>query len=73
MQKAAYMLKGTVKWFNELAGFGYIQQDNGVADVFVYLKDVEASGLRLLQEGQSVTFDITQDRLQPCAVNIKAA
>lgn len=67
------MLKGTVRWFNHLAGFGYIQQDNGNETVFVYLRDVEASGLSALFEGQRLTFDTTLDRGHECAINIKAA
>lgn len=67
------MLKGTVRWFNTTAGFGYIQQDNDNKTVLVYLRDVEASGLNELQEGQSLIFDTTQERGQQYAINIKSA
>ncbi|MFY9627291.1 MAG: cold-shock protein [Methylocystis sp.] len=56
------MANGTVKWFNGQKGFGFIQPDNGGADVFVHISAVERAGLRDLQEGQKVSYEIEQDR-----------
>lgn len=56
------MQTGTVKWFNATKGFGFIQPDNGGADVFVHISAVERAGLRGLADGQKVTFDIVADR-----------
>ena len=54
--------RGTVKWFNPTKGFGFIQPVDGGQDVFVHISAVEQAGLRALQEGQEVTFDLEQDR-----------
>ena len=56
------MPKGTVKWFNTTKGFGFIQPDEGGADVFVHISAVERSGMGTLTEGQKVNFEIQQDR-----------
>ncbi len=56
------MATGTVKWFNETKGFGFIQPDGGSKDVFVHISAVERAGLRSLPEGQKVTFDIESGR-----------
>lgn len=56
------MTKGTVKWFNFQKGFGFIQPDDGEKDVFVHISAVERAGLRGLDEGQKVTFDLVSDR-----------
>jgi CspA family cold shock protein len=56
------MANGTVKWFNGQKGFGFIQPDNGGADVFGHISAVERAGLRDLQEGQKVSYEIEQDR-----------
>lgn len=56
------MANGTVKWFNAQKGFGFIQPDNGGADVFVHISAVERSGLNGLNEGQKVSFEIVADR-----------
>ena len=52
---------GTVKWFNPQKGFGFIQPDNGDADVFVHISAVERAGLGTLTEGQKVSFELTTD------------
>ena len=52
---------GTVKWFNEQKGFGFIQPADGGADIFVHISAVEKSGMRTLREGQKVTFDAQTD------------
>jgi CspA family cold shock protein len=56
------MATGTVKWFNETKGYGFIQPDNGGKDVFVHISAVERAGLRSLADGQKISYEIEQDR-----------
>ena len=56
------MATGTVKWFNGQKGFGFIQPDDGGADVFVHISAVERAGLGSLNEGQKVSFELERDR-----------
>jgi cold shock protein len=56
------MTKGTVKWFNDQKGFGFIQPDDGGKDVFVHISAVERAGMRFLNEGQKIAFDVVADR-----------
>ncbi|MEK1886308.1 MAG: cold-shock protein [Phyllobacterium sp.] len=56
------MATGTVKWFNSTKGFGFIQPDNGGADVFVHISAVERAGLRGLNDGQKITYEMVQDK-----------
>ena len=56
------MAQGVVKWFNPTKGFGFIQPDEGGGDVFVHISAVERAGLRGLNEGQRVSYEIEQDR-----------
>lgn len=56
------MNTGTVKWFNEQKGYGFIQPDNGNKDVFVHISAVERAGLRTLKEGQKVSFEVVTDK-----------
>ena len=56
------MASGTVKWFNATKGFGFIQPDDGGADVFVHISAVERAGMSGLNEGQKVSFELEQDR-----------
>ncbi|HRD45973.1 MAG TPA: cold-shock protein [Caulobacter sp.] len=56
------MATGTVKWFNTTKGYGFIQPDDGGNDVFVHISAVERAGLRGLNEGQKVNYDLEQDR-----------
>ena len=56
------MLTGTVKWYNDQKGYGFIQPDNGGKDVFVHATALERAGLRGLVEGQKVSFDTAEDR-----------
>lgn len=69
------MESGTVKWFNTQKGFGFIQPDNGGADVFVHISAVERSGLRSLNEGQKVNYEIKMDpkKGKAAAENIQVA
>ena len=55
------MPNGTVKWFNSTKGFGFIQPEDGSADVFVHISAVERSGIGNLKEGQKVSFDAVND------------
>jgi CspA family cold shock protein len=56
------MATGTVKWFNETKGYGFIQPDNGGKDVFVHISAVERAGLRSLKDGQKISYEVEQDR-----------
>jgi cold shock protein len=56
------MATGTVKWFNAQKGFGFIQPDDGGADVFVHISAVERAGLTDLREGQKLSYEIVPDR-----------
>ncbi|ATQ44001.1 cold-shock protein [Caulobacter mirabilis] len=56
------MATGTVKWFNTTKGFGFIQPDDGGNDVFVHISAVERAGLRSLNEGQKIGYELEQDR-----------
>jgi len=56
------MQKGTVKWFNTQKGYGFIQPDAGGPDVFVHISAVERAGMRGLNEGQKVSYDIVADK-----------
>ncbi|MGW3241683.1 cold-shock protein [Streptomyces sp. NPDC001070] len=64
------MATGTVKWFNAEKGFGFIAQDGGGADVFAHYSNIATQGFRELQEGQKVSFDVTQGQKGPQAENI---
>ncbi|MCF8051408.1 MAG: cold-shock protein [Desulfobacterales bacterium] len=63
------MANGTVKWFNEQKGYGFIEQEDG-PDVFVHHSGINSSGFRTLNEGDQVTFDIQQGAKGPSAVNV---
>ena len=63
------MADGTVKWFNDRKGYGFIEQEDG-ADVFVHHSGINSSGFRSINEGDKVTFDIEQGPKGPCAVNV---
>jgi len=69
------MPTGTVKFFNASKGFGFIQPDDGGADVFVHISEVERSGMRSLNEGQKLSFETKLDpkRGKTNAVNVKSA
>ncbi|MGB4107371.1 MAG: cold-shock protein [Alphaproteobacteria bacterium] len=65
------MAQGTVKWFNSQKGFGFIQPEGGGADVFVHISAVEKAGLRGLNEGQKVSYEVTSDRGKQSATNLQ--
>ncbi len=63
---------GTVKWFNEKKGYGFIERE-GDEDVFVHHSAIEGDGFKTLQEGQKVTFEVTQGQKGPQAENVSPA
>lgn len=67
------MAQGTVKWFNGQKGFGFIQPDDGGADVFVHISAVEKAGMRGLNEGQKISYEITMDKGKNSATNLRDA
>jgi cold shock protein len=73
--KEDFVNTGTVKWFNETKGFGFIQPDEGGKDVFVHISAVERAGLRGLNEGQKVSYELTTDKRsgRVSADNLRAA
>jgi CspA family cold shock protein len=72
-QGRASMPVGTVKFFNTIKGYGFIQPDDGSKDVFVHISAVERAGMTSLREGQKISFDITTERGKTAATNIKPA
>ena len=67
------MTTGTVKWFNADKGFGFIQPQDGGKDVFVHITAVQAAGLKGLNDGQTVSFDVITERGKQAASNLKLA
>ena len=65
------MAEGTVKWFNDSKGYGFIEQEDG-PDVFVHHSAINATGFKSLSEGDRVTFEIEQGEKGPSAVNVTA-
>ena len=65
------MLEGTVKWFNESKGFGFIESEEG-KDVFVHFSAIQGEGFKTLREGQKVQFDIVDGQKGPAAANVVA-
>ncbi len=63
------LVSGIVKWFNDEKGFGFIERDGG-SDVFVHFRAINGTGRRTLQEGQKVTFEVTQGQKGPQAENV---
>ena len=66
------MSSGTVKWFNKVKGFGFIQPSDGGKDVFVHVTAVERAGMDTLVEGQKLNFDVVSERGKNAATNLKA-
>ncbi|MCA9839082.1 MAG: cold-shock protein [Trueperaceae bacterium] len=65
------MATGQVKWFNSEKGFGFIEQADGGADVFVHFSAIQSDGYRSLNEGDEVSFEITQGKKGPQADNVR--
>ena len=66
------MAEGTVKWFSDKKGFGFITQDEG-GDIFVHFSAIQAEGFKVLTEGQAVTFNVEDGPKGPQATNVTAA
>jgi CspA family cold shock protein len=67
---ATKMAEGTVKWFNDSKGFGFIEQESG-DDVFVHHSEIQGEGFKSLAEGDRVSFDVTQGQKGPQASNVR--
>ncbi len=67
------MAQGTVKWFNEDKGYGFISPDEGSEDLFVHYSGIEGGGFKSLEEGQKVTYEATQGRKGMQAENVSRA
>lgn len=67
------MATGTVKWFNNKKGFGFIQPDAGGADVFVHISAVEKAGMRTLYENDKISYELITDKGKTSAGNLKKA
>jgi CspA family cold shock protein len=66
------VITGTVKWFNESKGFGFITPEDGSKDVFVHFSAIQGGGFKSLAEGQQVQFEVEQGQKGPSAVNVQA-
>jgi len=66
------MATGTVKWFNDSKGYGFIAPSDGSDDVFVHFRAIQGDGFKSLAEGQQVSFDVEQGAKGPTAVNVVA-
>ena len=67
------MTTGTVKWFNNKKGYGFIQPESGGADVFVHISAVQEAGLRTLNENEKISYDLIEERGKTSAGNLKKA
>ncbi len=65
------MATGTVKWFNPTKGYGFVQPDDGGKDVFVHISAVQQAGWKSLNEGQKLSFDLTEAKGRVSAVNLQ--
>jgi CspA family cold shock protein len=69
-EESRKMAEGTVKWFNDAKGFGFIEQDNG-PDVFVHFSQIQGDGFKSLAEGDRVSFDVTDGAKGPQSSNVQ--
>ena len=67
------MATGTVKWFNATKGYGFIQPDNGGADVFVHISAVQRAGMTTLADGQKISYELVTERGKTSAANLSVA
>ena len=67
------MATGTVKWFNTNKGYGFIAPDDGGKDVFVHITELEKSGIRQLDDGQKVTYEVAENRGKDAATEVQLA
>lgn len=67
------MANGTVKWFNATKGYGFIQPDNGGADVFVHVSALQRAGIQHLNDGQKVTYELVTEKGKTSAGNLQIA
>ncbi len=65
------MVRGSVKWFNDSKGYGFISKEDGSGDVFVHHSAIEGEGFKSLSEGQLVEFDVTDGPKGPQAANVR--
>ena len=66
------MSNGTVKWYNARKGFGFVEREDSEKDVFIHASAIKAAGLKRLEVGQKISFDIEESSKGPNAINIKA-
>jgi CspA family cold shock protein len=67
------MATGTVKWFNATKGYGFVMPEDGGKDVFVHITAVQAAGLKGLNDGQKISYDVVMERGKAAAANLKLA
>lgn len=67
------MANGTVKWYNSQKGFGFIEPEDGGKDVFLHVTALEAAGIRSVDEGQKISFELQEDRGKTSATDVKIA
>ena len=65
------MATGTVKWFNDSKGYGFVSNDDGSGDLFVHFSNIEGNGYKSLQEGSGVEFEASEGRKGPEAINVR--
>lgn len=67
------MANGSVKWFNEEKGYGFITPEDGSKDIFVHYSNIQGDGFKTLREGQAVSFEVGEGRKGPEATNVRAS